>query len=124
MHEETSRLNIQDFPACCKVESWRIGSSGRAYKLVFNFGRAVTTVFTDTKNFGADVAITNIITVPGDQRRRGYGRHALRFLVAAARRRRFNDIRAIGVEKENEAFWKKIGFVPLNNWTNDFRYRP
>ena len=95
------------------------------YRVTFKFDQAVVTIrvaFRDSS--GADMAITNMTTLPENERRKGYGTRAIQMLLRCARTTgKFRDIRAVQVQRQKkvESFWAKVGFVPMHNTTNDWR---
>lgn len=95
------------------------------YVAKFRSASAVTTVRFVLKDYqtDSDVVITNITTLPEDQRGIGYGSMAVQVLVKWAVLNRFNEVRATQISGDiNEAFWSKNGFVKCQqpNPCNDF----
>lgn len=98
-------------------------SCEKAYILEFLLGPATVTVRILLKNHsGAQLVITNMTTLPEEKMHRGFGTHALQILLHWAIDHGMRDIHAVQVTPGNEEFWKRNGFVPLNNVTNDFAY--
>ena len=72
---------------------------------------------------GSDVVITNMTTLPEEQKGKGYGSMAIQNLLKWARENNFKEIRATQIQEQNEHFWAKNGFVKENGQytnTNDF----
>ncbi len=72
---------------------------------------------------GSDVVITNMTTLPEEQKGKGYGSKAIQGLLKWAQENNFKEIRATQIQEQNEHFWAKNGFVKENGQytnTNDF----
>jgi hypothetical protein len=97
-----------------------------AYVLTFQAEGAVITVrvILEDEQSGADMVITNMTTLPDEAKGKGYGTSALQILLLLATAKDLREVRAVQVQRASENFWRKNGFVPLRNATNDFRYVP
>lgn len=98
-----------------------------AYKIQFSFdeGKATTTVrilFHDAT--GSDIVITNMTTMPEEQKGKGFGSEAIRNILNWAHDNNLKEIRASQVQSHNESFWIKNGFVKDKgpNQSSDFIY--
>lgn len=92
----------------------------------FCYGEVVVTirvVFADQQS-GAEMAITNMTTLPYSQTGKGYGSKALHTLLEWAQGEGLTKIVVVQVQAQSEKFWKKNAFVALRNATNDFKYMP
>lgn len=72
---------------------------------------------------GADLVITSTTVLPRTEVRKGHGRRVVSLFVETAHENGFKNIQAVQVGRESEGFWLKMGFVKLNNPTNDFLYK-
>lgn len=108
----------------CSITKDRFGGLENAHILTFPFGEAVTTIrIVLHDSSGADLAITNMTTLPSTEKRKGHGSHAIEILLRWAVENKMTHIRAVQVEQGNEPFWTKNSFVGLRNQTNDFLYQ-
>lgn len=71
---------------------------------------------------GAGMVITNMTTLPEEQRGNWYGSRALKILLLWARNRNLKNIIVSQVTTNSEGFWLKNDFLKMNNATNDFLY--
>jgi hypothetical protein len=97
-----------------------------AYVVTFPFENALTTIriiLHDTS--GADLAITNMTTLPESAQKHGFGSRAVQSVLAWATQNGLTDIRAFQVQSVSEHFWAKNKFerMPEPNPCNDFIYR-
>jgi predicted GNAT family N-acyltransferase len=92
------------------------------YIVTFRFKKVIVTlriIFSD-ENSGADMAITNMTTLPESERGRGCGSHALQLLLAWAKDHRLQHIQAVQVQDQSEKFWIQNSFLKIGNENNDF----
>ena len=89
-------------------------------------GGATTIRIVMNDSSGADLAITNMTTLPHEKEGQGHGSRAIQQIVTLAQEHGLTDIRAVQVQKHNESFWAGNGFVKQegDNRTNDHVYRP
>ena len=107
----------------CKTKKDTWAGAEEAYVLSFEFPGATTTiriVLNDVS--GAQLAITNMTTLPANQTSKGHGSNAITSLLAWAMQCDIDDIRAVQVQRSSERFWMRNSFVPMHNRTNDFRH--
>ena len=96
-----------------------------AYIIKFEKEGIITTIRISFKDqSGADLAITNITTLPEEALNKGSGSQALRNLLAWAKENNLNNARAVQVQDNSENFWLKNGFRKCDesNPCNDFIY--
>lgn len=114
---------LKKLSALCACEKDPYAGGEDAYILSFAFPGGMTTiriVLGDTS--GAQLAITNMTTLPNQETRKGHGTKALTSLLAWALDNKMSDIRAVQVQRQSEDFWTKNGFQAQRNQTNDFRF--
>lgn len=93
----------------------------------FNFEQntivTIRLLFHDKTN--SDVVITNMTTLPKEQKGKGFGSRAVQNILQWAQDNKLNEVRATQVESENESFWVENGFTKCKepNPSNDFIYR-
>ena len=106
----------------CRIAKDRIEHD--AYILQFRYPNATTTIriVLDDRQSGADVAITNMTTLPGTERGGGLGSTAIQTLLAWAKENSKTNIQAVQVQPESETFWEINGFEKKHTITNDFQY--
>ena len=113
---------LQRFNNYCSVQADH-GTAG-AYILTFTHGEAETTIrVVFNESSGAELAITHMTTLPDRNRRHGYGTKVLKTILELLVENGMHDIRAVQVQEPSESFWRKNGFTPMNNETNDYLYR-
>lgn len=98
-----------------------------AYIVAFTFGsysktRVTIRYILNDAQSGADMVITNMAVLPSVWCGHGFGTTALKLLLKNAVSQGYCTVQAVQVQKQSERFWRKNGFEPLNNVTNDFRY--
>jgi predicted GNAT family N-acyltransferase len=90
----------------------------------FNFEQntvvTIRLLFHDQTN--SDVVITNMTTLPEEQKGKGFGSRAIKEILRWAQDNKLTEVRATQVESANEKFWIKNGFVKdsKHNNSNDF----
>ena len=73
----------------------------------------------------SDLVITNMTTLPAEERGKGWGSKVVSFLLDWGRENGFNEIRATQVgNPDSERFWEKNGFIltPEPNECGDWVY--
>jgi len=100
-----------------------VGSLPYIVKFLFENGVVITIrmILKDWQT-DSDVVITNMTTLPQSQRKRGFGKKAVRRILQWARDNHLNEVRATQVSEFNEGFWLKNGFRKCGepNPCNDF----
>lgn len=97
-----------------------------AYIIQFPFKNSITTIrIVFAESSGADLVITNMTTLPEEKKGQGFGSKAIQQLLLWAKENNLINIRAVQIEKHNESFWEKNGFVKDTelNQSNDFIYQ-
>ena len=100
------------------------------YRVQFRESNVVVSIFVTPfdDQSGADLAITNITTLPEEEKSKGHGTRALLKIIEWAKAQGYKSIKATQVQKTKEAgsFWMKNGFIyedrPEND-TNDYIYK-
>ncbi len=95
-----------------------------AYVLSYNFTTSVVTIriVLNDEQSGAEIAITNMTTLPCSEMRKGYGTNALTKLIELALLFGIQRVVAVQVQDQSERFWVKNGFSNSKNSSNDFWY--
>ena len=108
----------------CSIRRESARRAKPGFILSFTFPNQILTtiriVFDDIS--GAELAITNMTTLPKRECGNGHGSVAIGIVLKWAKEYGLRDIRAVQVQRESERFWKKNGFSSLSNKTNDFEF--
>ncbi len=97
------------------------------YRVQFREGESIVSIFLTPHDdqSGADLAITNMTTLPDQEKGRGYGSVVLQRILEWAKQEGYKKIIATQVQGAAKTFWEKNGFVwedhPGND-TNDYIY--
>jgi hypothetical protein len=106
-------------------EFGKMPSGELPYQIQFsNPEGAVTTlriVLKDHNSPTSDLVITNMTTLPDNQKGKGYGSAAISSLLQWAKDNRMKELRATQVSNpDSERFWEKNGFVATGNHLGDY----
>lgn len=98
-----------------------------AYIVTFQFEEVESTIrfILNDSETKADITITNMTTLPDEEQGKGWGSIALRNIIRSAKANNLNNIQAVQVQDQSEAFWLKNGFVKMAepNPTGVFVYK-
>lgn len=117
---------IDGLRSVCSVTNDNFFHGVEAYILHFELEKAVVTIRIKLADYtGADLLFTHMTTRPEEAKRKGLGTRAVQAVLEWAEENNLCDIRAVQVTPtpEAESFWKKNGFVPMNNECNDYVFQ-
>jgi GNAT superfamily N-acetyltransferase len=113
-------LSLRPLDKHCFAQPDPISEYGYILTFCFDLARVTIRVIFNDENSGADLAVTNMVTLPESERGKGCGSHALQSLLTWAKDHHLRHFRAVQVQNKSEPFWLQNGFVRTNNKTNDF----
>ena len=111
-------------PEVCEMRADPHERNASIFTFPFEGGKTTIRIAVNDEQSGADLIITNMTTLPDSMKRKGYGSKALTELLKWVILNGLQDIQAVQVQRESEAFWIKNGFRKIGNITNDFQYKP